>query len=230
MKSEVFYLLSPKGNGCETLPAYGDEASYRFPFVRLPWRCNGCGKPFEGTKGFDIKIDATEKYLTKQRPLTFADCLLVDLIWEPFIRSIPSHILDSDMFFGNVLRPDGTRIEEWLTCNFRYHLFLRATEYTGTRPLHITICKDCGYVRWNSPGKWFLYPAPPDDTNIFLCGHGILFRESAYKYLDMEQWKRKVYVSKIKVADKPLDGLDLPRFEIPRDLEWVAAHPELKRC
>ena len=230
MKKEVFYFLGAKGNGCETLSAYGNEASYRFPFVRLPWRCNSCGQPFEGTQEVDIKIDEPEKYLIKQRPLTFANCLLIDMVWEPFVRSIPPHILERDMFFGNALRPDGTRIENWLTCNFRYYLYLRSTEYTGTHPLHITVCKDCGYVRWSSPGKWFIYPAPPEDADIFHYGHGILFRESVYQHLDMEQWRKKVYVTKIKVADKPLDGLDLPRFEIPRDLQWVAEHPELKRC
>lgn len=230
MKKEIFYLLGPKGDGCETLPAYGSEASYHFPFVRLPWRCNNCGQPFDGTKGVDIKIDVTEKYLAKQRPLTFADCLHVDLIWEPFIRTVPTHILDRDIHFGNVLRPDGTHIEDWLTCRCRYDLQLRGTGKGGTSVRKITICKDCGYVRWSSQSPFFLYPAPPDDADIFQCSGDLLFRESVYQYLDMEQWKKKVYVTKIKVADKPLDGLDLPQFEIPRDLKWVAEHPEIERC
>ena len=195
----------------------------------LPWRCKNCHSPLDGVQQIDIKIDETEKYLAKQRPLTFADCLLVDLIWEPFIRTVPAHILERDMQFGNVLRPDGTRIEGWLTCNYRYSLYLRATDYTGTNTLRITVCKDCGYVRWSSPGKWFLYPAPPEDADIFQCGHGTLFRESIFQYLDMEQWRKKVYVTKIKVADKPLDGLDLPQFRIPRDLKWVVEHPEIER-
>ena len=225
MKKEVFYLLGAKGDGCDSFPFYtkADKAN-------LPWRCKNCSFPLDNAKQMDIRINESAQYMVKQRPYTFPrDFITIKMIWEPFIRGIPAHILDRDMIFGNVIGSDGKRIEGWLTYHCRYQLFLRGTGKGGTRVRKITVCKDCGFVRWFSLPKHFLYPAPPEDADIFLCGHGTLFRESVYQYLDMEQWRKKVYVMKLTVADEPLDGLDLPPFEIPRDLKWVAEHPELER-
>jgi len=221
MKKELFYLLGCKGDGCESSFSYTGKE-----IASLSWRCRNCRFPLDDTKQIDIKIEEeAPKYLAKQRPLTFSAFFLQQLVWEPFIRAIPASILDRDMYFGDVIGPDGKRIEDWLTCRCRYELFRR-----GTKDVMLpTICKDCGYVRYWAGGKWHLYPTPPEDVDIFLCSGGLLFRESIYQYLDMEQWRKKVYVTKLTVANKPLDGLDLPPFQIPRDLKWVAEHPEIER-
>jgi len=225
MKKEEFYLLTGKGDGCHP-PHTGERIPH---FTR---RCKNCGKPLDGMKQIDSMIsEAYMKYLPKQKPLTFIwGNFGMNLVWEPFIRTVPAHILDRDMYFGDVLGQNGKRIEGWLTYHCRYHLQMRGTGKGGTSPCKVTVCKDCGYVRWFAHSPRFLYPAPPEDAEIFQYSGSLLFRESVYQYLDMEQWKKKVYVTKIKVADKPLDGLDLPQFEIPRDLKWVAEHPDLERC
>ena len=195
-------------------------------------QCRNCGQPFEGTQQIDSMISESQiMFLSKQKPLTFIWSLYgMKLIWEPFIRTVPSHVLDRSMYFGNVFGQDGKPIEGWLTYHCRYHLQRRGTGKGGTSVRKVSVCKDCGFVRWSAQSPFFLYPVPPEDADIFQCGYGTLFRESVYQYLDMEQWRKKVYVTKIKVADKPLDGLDLPQFAIPRDLKWVAEHPELERC
>ena len=220
MKKELFYLLGCKGDGCDT--SYTDEE-----LANLPWRCNHCGFTLDGVKQIDIMLEdftAAPKYLAKQKPYTFHGILCADIIWEPFIRTVPQYILDRDMFFGNLIGPDKKRIESWLTCRCRYGLFLR-----GTKDVALTICKNCGYVRYWAHIKPYLYPAPPDDADIFQCGPHLLFRESVYQYLDMEQWKKKVYVTKITVADAPRDGVELPLLNWPRDLKWVEEHPEIER-
>jgi len=220
---EIVTMLTPEEESCYDWVRCTNVAN-------LLWWCPNCHSPYDDARQIDIRIDESEHYLAKQKPLTFASYSPIKIVWEPFIRAIPSHILDRDMYFGDVIGPDGKRIEGWLTYRCRYYLQFRGTGKGGTSPCKVTVCKDCGYVRWFAHSPHFIYPAPPEDADIFQYGYSTMFRESIYQYLDMEQWRKKVYVTKIKVADKPLDGLDLPQYAIPRDLKWVAEHPELERC
>ena len=157
MSKEVFYLLGPKGDGCWSESSYSDVE-----VANIPWRCKHCRHLFDGTKQIDIKIDVTHKYLAKQRPYTFSVHFDIDIVYEPFIRTIPQQILDRDMFFGNVIGSDGKRVEDWLTCQCKYNLFRRGTKDIMTP----AVCKYCGYLYYWAGGKWHLYPAPPEDADI----------------------------------------------------------------
>ena len=216
MKKEIFYLIGCKGDGCES-PDREEQSGHL-------WKCDHCCSPLDGTKQIDLEIDEPAKYIAKQKPLTFSFNYRIKLVWEPFIRVIPQHILDRDLFFGDLIGPDKKRIEGWLTCRCRYGLFLR-----GTKDIALTVCKDCGYIRYWAHIKPYLYPTPPEDADIFQCGSDLLFRDSVYQCLDMEQWKKKVYITKITVADAPRDGVELPLLKWPRDLKWVEEHPEIER-
>ncbi|MDR0521674.1 MAG: hypothetical protein LBH00_07455 [Planctomycetaceae bacterium] len=223
MKTETLYLLTSKWDGCETNDLLDKE-------VNSPWFCKNCSRSFDGIKQIDALID-DDTNLSKQKPLTlvvgFVNRMYLwhqELLWEEFLKPIPPHILKRDMYLGDVFRQDKTLIEGWRTYRCRYNLFLRGTKNIS----QVTVCKDCGLVRYWAAGKLFVYPNPPEDADIFECS-GLLMRESVYHLLDMEKWKKKIYVQKVVVAPVPLDGLELPQFRIPRDFEWIKKHQELER-
>lgn len=220
MTNQIFYLMDDKWDGC-------DYSYTREELDNMVWLCKNCGFPLDDVKQIDVMIEQDAKFLAKQKPLTFCDTAWGNMVWEPFIRGIPKPILDRDVYFGKVIGPDTKPIDEWLTYRCRYKLYRRGKSGKDAR---VTVCKECGIVRSGAHAKLFLYPEPPGDADIFQYGGSFLFRESVYQYLDMEPWKKKVYITKLTVADSPQDGLDLPDFQIPRDLKWVAEHPEIERC
>ncbi|MDD3471102.1 MAG: hypothetical protein PHE53_14165 [Thermoguttaceae bacterium] len=210
MKNDEFYLVKTKLGDCEV----SHEERERFIQTRCCPECHYIRKGVTAVNGIQLESRSDEL----DKPLELG--VKTGMVWNEFLAPIPKEIVERDLWLGSLLGPDGKPLEGWSTFNGRYKLYVRGTRgiinSRGTTEIETHPCGTCGLVRYFAMGKYHLYPKPPEDADIFQGGvYSLIFRASVFQLLDIQRWKKALYVARIPVLDKPLDGVELPPFFEP---------------
>lgn len=137
------------------------------------------------------------------KPLETTGVIFPGVIFRDFLKLLDPIVVSRDLYLGRVYGPANELLEQWATFHGRYQLLVR-----GTRNPAYRVCEECQQILYYALNNTFLYPAPPEDAEIFESQFsGLIFAARLFETLDLRPWRRKIYIDKLFVADEPLDGL-----------------------
>jgi len=137
--------------------------------------------------------------------------LYVGFYRRAFLDQLCDGAIDQHFQHAAVLGPNGKPYRDWVVAVAHNRVVVRGSDL----PEH-NYCPVCGALRYVSRGGFFLYPAPPENIDIFNAGGGTLVvTEKVVERIHEHRWP-KLTVTELGVAPKPLDGFGtLPLRRLP---------------
>lgn len=190
-----FFVLECKGE------SHGQIDRRSIDNAVASWACRECQSLLPGHKMQDVHLRA--KAPMGSQPLMGSFALYVAFARRPFLEVVSDGDIERHFHWAFVLGPDGKPQRDWLIAVGHRQTVLRGTE----QPIH-NYCPACGALRYATTGGYFLYPEPPQDTDVFDAGAGrFVVTEAVMRRVAERQWNQ-LSVSEIGVASSPLDGID----------------------
>lgn len=197
--SETFLRFEYPGQTTACLPK-----KFREPGA-LPWVCSACHTPRVGCGPVDLTLTRGSPL---QWPLNAALECLVGYARRDFLERFGWDRVTRDLYIGQVFNEKGQRIESLVTFRGRYLLFGRGTARARCRR-----CETCSRQFFYTSDERYLYPAPPDDAELFEGFVGALIaREHVAAPVAAIRWPH-VKVDRLSVLDPPPDGLPALPFD-----------------
>ena len=159
----------------------------------------------------DIRLRA--KAPMGSHPLMGSFALSVGFFRRPFLEVVCDGDVDRHFHWAFALGQNGKPYRDWIIAVGRWRIVVRGTN----RPTH-RYCPVCGTLLYVSTSGYFLYPAPPQEVDVFDAGAGELVVTEPVMLRVCEQKWSKLSVTEVPVAETALDELGpLPIRREPTD-------------
>ena len=181
--------------GAEVEGQYSGAAST----VKAPWACPDCHGPLPGHRLEDVRLSDTP---IGPQPLSSSFGIPILFVRRSFLDVVCDGEIERFFEWATVLEPDDTPHQDWLIANGRQQVVIRGTH----RPKH-RYCATCGALVYLSNDKFFLYPAPAEEVDVFGAEiFGIVVTERVLPRVLSRTWP-DLRVQELTLPDAPLDGL-----------------------
>lgn len=200
-RNRTYFYLSTKGmEPCFLTKDKHQEA------VRT-WLCRGCKWPKKGIGAVDVTLEGKRPPKT---PINFVFAASVGVAQRDFLEELGRETVQRDLLLGKVFNESNKELSDYISFRGRNALIVR-----GTKDARYRTCNECGRHLYFANPKWYLYPQPPPDFEVFEShSHQLILSETVFKRLTLNKWKRSLYVAELEVLDAPLDGfMDLLSLE-----------------
>ena len=199
MTQDHFVHLHPVGvDGSDSEKS--DEA-----LVSEGWFCKSCRRPKPLAGAVDFQI-------SQEKPVHSPICSDafsgVRFARRDFLSLLGEENVARDLMLGTLYGPSGEPIKDWVTVRGRHRVIVRGSvkkgfeHYVGTR-----VCEECGNRLYFAYPPNYLYPAPNPNAAILQSDlGGLIVRPDLIAHLDLKR-KKGFGIEKLKVLDKPRDGL-----------------------
>lgn len=170
-------------------------------YVQNPpaWVCPGCATPRKGT-GF-VAVTVMETNLDRA-PLHPIREYSIGAIRRDLVECMGEEIVRRDLHLGTLVDGKGKLRDDWFPFIGRHRIIVRGR----TQGSCYRVCETCSGVFYSSHGSDFLYPAPPDDADIWDMGFGgLIVSRAVAERIEQKSWKR-LMVNPISVATSAEDG------------------------
>lgn len=186
-------------------PCFLTEDQYKE--VPPPWLCMECKTPRRGVTAVDVKIQGRRFSTT---PLNIVFGASVGIIRRELLEELDPGMVERDLYIGRVFNEIGAEVAELATFRGRHVVIVR-----GVGMARYGVCNQCGRVLYFAKPKWYLYPGPLPDVDVFESHtNQLVLSENAYNHLTPEKWKKRITIAKLKVLEKPVDGFaELTSYE-----------------
>jgi hypothetical protein len=162
------------------------------------WYCGSCLIPKPRFMRIDARI---EEAIPSDPPLSFVDGG-PGIIEDSLLCQLDTVVVARDLFLGRLFDSRGIQISGWHTFRGRHRLIVRGDKHVAYRK-----CSECGRSIYFAMGKRYLFPAPPDNADIFESDiYGLILREPMFAKLDMSGFMN-VSLDVLQVPDEPRDSL-----------------------
>jgi hypothetical protein len=191
MSKYYMHFTGKSMDPCSMDKEWGKEAE-------ATWQCAGCNDPKPGVTSVDVRIQNKRP----KGPLNIVFGWGVAVAQRSFLMRFGEERVAKYLSLGRVYGPDGNPFPDWVTFIGKHKLILRGSKHVTSR-----ICPDCGRQGYFAMGKPYIYPNPPEDVELFESHlWGLVVPELLAESLGIGKPKG-VWVQKLEVLDKPLDGL-----------------------
>jgi hypothetical protein len=158
----------------------------------------GCGRPKPGVETVNVRVQ--ERKISG--PLNFVNGCGVALARRSFLSRFGDDRIARCLGVGEVRGPENQLILDWVTFIGRRVLFVR-----GSKNAQYRTCSLCGRNLYFAMGKKYLYPHPPKDIELFQSHlWGLIVPRQVGETTGIKE-SDGVWIDKLPVLDKPLDGL-----------------------
>jgi len=166
--------------------------------AKANWLCTGCCSPKPGVQKVDVCIQDEQP----DGPLNIVSGCGVALGRRSFLTRFGEERVAQHLRLGEVRGPDDQLVPDWVTFIGRHLLFVR-----GSKDAQHRVCSDCGQNLYFGMGKRYLYPQPPKGVDLFQSHlWGLIVPGYIGEMLGIDE-SDGVWIEKLPVLDKPLDGL-----------------------
>jgi rubredoxin len=171
------------------------------------WLCMGCKVPKRGVTSVDVTLQG--KCFPKT-PINFVAGVSIGIVRRELLAELGQNMVDRDLYIGRVFNEDGDEVHELASFRGCRVLIVRGVDLANYR-----VCPDCGRHLYFAKPKWYLYPKPISDVDLFESDtNQLVLSQSAFERLTPDKWARRISIAKLEVLEEPLDGLvDLQSYE-----------------
>jgi len=165
------------------------------------WLCPLCKSPRPGTGAIDVTVE--NQGTRKRAALNLVMGAGVPIARREVLFSLGPERVVRDLYIGQVLKRNGTQIEDLVTFRGRRSLLVRGSENVSYRQ-----CSECGNLLYFSMiGGRYLHGLPPQGVELFESQlWGLVFSDEIVKSLDITRWECVTH-EVLPVRGVPLDGL-----------------------
>lgn len=173
-----------------------------YAFALDTWLCRNCLAPKPEVREIDIQIQDQNP---TNAPLNGVKGAWLPLVTLEFLKIFDPNMIQKDFYIGKVSGPSGTPLSKWVTLRGKRKVVIRGVEH-----VRYGKCDNCGQVRYFAIGKRYLFPEPPKDSTLFESDlGGIVLPENLFKLINLNRWRRRLYIDKLEVPSQPADGLGI---------------------
>jgi rubredoxin len=198
---QMFYYLCTKSMS----PYFLTREKYQE--ATQSWLCLGCKTPKPGVKSVDVTLQG---FRFPKTPLNFVFGVSIGIIRRELLDELGHKVVERELHIGRVFNEGGDEVVELATFRGQHVLIVRGVDMARYR-----VCPDCGRHIYFAKPKWYLYPSPLPDVDVFEShSNQLVLSEDAFNRLTPDKWKRRLTIAKLKILEAPLDGfLELQSYE-----------------